>query len=417
MSTKEIIDFSDWVSPTQAAELVQYSMRQSFQYDWFNGQTRFLAVVLTNPLPLEQQDLSLFTGTPQTNFADSVKSALGLKANPRRISKFNFHARILGEKTPHSFYADPCDPNSPYAADSPQRNKLISMHTRFTSTEEYQLQSGQLPPCKGDLVLVDLAWGDDGYNLQDGTFVGVSTPEDVEHNIAAYAGDQACNLPLASVFAAAGGGGGGGGGLRAAYTGGTQNLAVINGGLNSAGLIQPSSVGYLKGHPRLLKDVAGDWDAMATAFNTHFAAKGWKLGGDGDRSHASQVKLKAEKPTLSAPPGTSNHGWGVAVDMHYYDKNGKKKSLSWSGPAYEWLFKNSPTHGWEHPYWAQDPAVSLRLGKACVPPPGKRCGSKKEVWHFESLKRDQLFTPGSAAFAAAQPAQPAAAPPRSEIKT
>lgn len=36
---------------------------------------------------------------------------------------------------------------------------------------------------------------------------------------------------------------------------------------------------------------------------------------DGYRSYALQVAAKAAKPTLTATPGRSNHGWGLAVDI------------------------------------------------------------------------------------------------------
>ena len=36
---------------------------------------------------------------------------------------------------------------------------------------------------------------------------------------------------------------------------------------------------------------------------------------DSYRNHAEQVAVRAAKPTLAAVPGTSNHGWGVALDL------------------------------------------------------------------------------------------------------
>jgi len=411
VSIRDIIDFSDFVIPEEAIELVQHTIRRAFQYDWFSGRKRFTAIVLTEPIPMQTEDIELFTNVPKPSVADDIRSFFGLSRAPRRISKFTFHTRILGYNSPHIFLPDPCDPNSPYQSNPAALLKLIALHTRCTSTEEYSLQSGKKLPNRGDLVLIDLEYGDNGYNLQEATFVDVILPTDGEHNIDTYVG-SACNTSLAASFAGAGSaaGAGGGGGSRGAYRGGTQNLAINNGGLNAAGLIQPSSVGYLKGHPRLLKDVVGDWDALATAFNAHFASEGlgWKLAGSGDRSYQGQVDARARwcaKGNCSgaSTPGFSNHGWGVAVDTHYYDKDGKKKSLSSSGPAYEWLFKNSPIYGWEHPYWAQDPAVSARLGNACVPPAGKRYGSNAVVWHFESSKRDQFIALGSKAYTDAQP--------------
>ena len=33
------------------------------------------------------------------------------------------------------------------------------------------------------------------------------------------------------------------------------------------------------------------------------------------RTYASQVRMYGQKPALAAVPGTSNHGWGLAVDL------------------------------------------------------------------------------------------------------
>jgi hypothetical protein len=71
------------------------------------------------------------------------------------------------------------------------------------------------------------------------------------------------------------------------------------------------------------------------------------------RDYAGQVTIKATKGGLAAEPGTSNHGWGLAVDLGL-DAN-----------ALAWMQANARTYGWEHPSWAR---------------PG---GSKPEPWHWE----------------------------------
>ncbi|GHH70581.1 hypothetical protein GCM10017772_17430 [Promicromonospora soli] len=60
-----------------------------------------------------------------------------------------------------------------------------------------------------------------------------------------------------------------------------------------------------------------------------------------------------------AEPGTSNHGWGTAVDVPVDD------GFRFGQPEYEWLAANGPKHGWVHPEWA-------RAG-----------GGREEPWHFE----------------------------------
>ncbi|GAB2489797.1 hypothetical protein GCM10027063_33860 [Promicromonospora xylanilytica] len=65
---------------------------------------------------------------------------------------------------------------------------------------------------------------------------------------------------------------------------------------------------------------------------------------DGYRSYAQQVTAKAEKPTLTATPGRSNHGWGLAVDIC---------ADSYAGERWDWLKAHAPEHGWDNPQWAQ----------------------------------------------------------------
>ena len=70
------------------------------------------------------------------------------------------------------------------------------------------------------------------------------------------------------------------------------------------------------------------------------------------------MRLYGEKPALAAVPGTSNHGWGLAVDLcggieHY-------------GTAqYTWMMANAGRFGFLHPDWAD---------------PGN---GREEPWHWE----------------------------------
>jgi hypothetical protein len=79
---------------------------------------------------------------------------------------------------------------------------------------------------------------------------------------------------------------------------------------------------------------------------------------DSYRSYAMQVAVKGTKPHLAAIPGTSNHGWGLAIDLDDPIAGG-------SSPEYVWLRLHAPDYGWDNPSWAQ-------LG-----------GAKPEPWHFE----------------------------------
>ncbi|MCA5895237.1 M15 family metallopeptidase, partial [Isoptericola sp. NEAU-Y5] len=65
---------------------------------------------------------------------------------------------------------------------------------------------------------------------------------------------------------------------------------------------------------------------------------------DGYRTYGDQVAVKAAKPTLAATPGTSNHGWGLAVDIC---------AESYAGSRWDWLAAFGPTYGWDNPAWAR----------------------------------------------------------------
>ncbi|MBE1874386.1 D-alanyl-D-alanine carboxypeptidase family protein [Myceligenerans sp. TRM 65318] len=79
---------------------------------------------------------------------------------------------------------------------------------------------------------------------------------------------------------------------------------------------------------------------------------------DSYRSYAEQVAVAATMGALAAPPGTSNHGLGQAIDLG--------GGISAFGSAeYQWMAANAGKFGWIHPAWAE---------------PG---GSKPEAWHWE----------------------------------
>ena len=92
------------------------------------------------------------------------------------------------------------------------------------------------------------------------------------------------------------------------------------------------------------------------------------------RDYQKQVQIKEVYGGGAATPGTSNHGWGIAVDLQFYNKKGVKidntKNTAASfkftnNPAIQWLYDNSYRFGWVFP-------VSLRDGNPL-----------DEHWHFE----------------------------------
>ncbi len=67
---------------------------------------------------------------------------------------------------------------------------------------------------------------------------------------------------------------------------------------------------------------------------------------DAYRSYSEQVSVRWRKPGLAARPGTSQHGWGLAVDLCDGEAG--------SGTArHEWMRENAPDFGWDNPDWAR----------------------------------------------------------------
>jgi hypothetical protein len=107
---------------------------------------------------------------------------------------------------------------------------------------------------------------------------------------------------------------------------------------------------------RLRADAAYNFNAMATAYAEYFGLP--LCVTDSYRSYGAQVAVAAEKPTLAAEPGHSNHGWGLATDLC-------DGIQSFDTPTHQWMVDNAPTYGWFHPDWAEP------------------TGSKPEPWHWE----------------------------------
>jgi hypothetical protein len=106
----------------------------------------------------------------------------------------------------------------------------------------------------------------------------------------------------------------------------------------------------------LRADAAATFSAMSKAYAATFGRPICVT--DSYRSYEMQVDVHRRKPNMTATPGTSNHGWGTAVDLC----DGVQ---SFNTPTYRWMQANAPRFGWFHPSWAD---------------PG---GSRPEPWHWE----------------------------------
>lgn len=137
---------------------------------------------------------------------------------------------------------------------------------------------------------------------------------------------------------------------RAAWKASLQGYA--NGKIPSSALC---GVGF-DANALLRCDAAEALDALDAAF---FAQFGTHLTvSDSYRSYAAQVACRANKGSLCAAPGTSNHGLGVAVDL-----GGSVQSFGTA--QHQWMRENAPTYQWTLPEWA------------------RATGSKPEPWHWE----------------------------------
>lgn len=117
-----------------------------------------------------------------------------------------------------------------------------------------------------------------------------------------------------------------------------------------------TALAYAPGH-RLRCDAAAGFNKMTAAYAADHGGAHLCVT-DSYRSYSEQQRLYREKPSLAAVPGTSNHGWALAVDLC----GGAQRAGS---DVDNWLHANAGRFGWRHPDWAE---------------PG---GSRPEPWHWE----------------------------------
>ena len=125
----------------------------------------------------------------------------------------------------------------------------------------------------------------------------------------------------------------------------------------SNGQIPSGALCELGVHSHALRcDAAAGYAAMSRAYAARFGTP--LCITDSYRSFGAQLTAFALKPGLAAVPGTSNHGWALAVDL-CDGVNG------FGTPQWRWMAENAGRFGWVQPPWA-----------------GPR-GEKPEPWHWE----------------------------------
>jgi hypothetical protein len=106
----------------------------------------------------------------------------------------------------------------------------------------------------------------------------------------------------------------------------------------------------------LRADAAYAFNRMSQAFASEYGTP--LCVTDSYRPYSEQVQVYARSPDMAAKPGTSNHGWGTAVDFC----GGIER---FGTGTHQWMKLNAPLFGWFHPAWAEP------------------SGSMPEAWHWE----------------------------------
>ena len=143
--------------------------------------------------------------------------------------------------------------------------------------------------------------------------------------------------------------------LRRATSGGSGLMEYPNGEVDES-VLTP-----LSWNPKFLmqKDAARMFELLNRDFK---AESGYDLRLTSTyRPLAVQYQVRAESPTMTAVPGTSNHGYGLAVDI----AAAGSPFIDYDSYEHQWMMENGHRYGWLHPHWAR---------------PGS---SMPEPWHFE----------------------------------
>ena len=142
-----------------------------------------------------------------------------------------------------------------------------------------------------------------------------------------------------------------------------RRISLKNSGLSqySNGEVDESVLVPLSWNPRFL--MQEDAAKMFELLNRDFKAEsGYDLRITSTyRPLAVQYQVKRESPSMTATPGTSNHGYGLAVDI----AAAASPFIDFDSYEYQWMMENGHKYGWLHPWWAG---------------PG---GTMLETWHFE----------------------------------
>lgn len=117
------------------------------------------------------------------------------------------------------------------------------------------------------------------------------------------------------------------------------DVKLVNGEIPKTSLTRVST-GHL-----LRADAAKSFERLALAFYVHFGKA--LIVTDAYRDLAQQIAVRKLKGVFAAVPGTSNHGWGIALDL------GSRVNISTSA-EHAWMVANAGAYGWVNPWWARN---------------------------------------------------------------
>jgi LAS superfamily LD-carboxypeptidase LdcB len=111
----------------------------------------------------------------------------------------------------------------------------------------------------------------------------------------------------------------------------------------------------------LMAEASDALDKLMDLFDkTNFPGKQKISFTDGYRSYARQEALYEKYGAgRAAKPGTSNHGWGIAVDMYWgvrtsMFKDSDARPSGFKHPNYVWMLENGKNFGWYNPVALRD---------------------------------------------------------------
>ena len=176
MPVREFLNPTDFSQPDEAMDLYSNSVRRAMQFDTFNDQTIFEAIILSAPFFLVDAQITDEEALPNVR-----------AEGEGRLTKFAFKARILGNPSPHDYLPDPCKMNGDSSDEQRAQIRVVNLHTTFISSDDYTRSDISLPNV-GDKVKVELEKNVHSYNLQFGKFISI-----INNNVGApLTEDEAC---------------------------------------------------------------------------------------------------------------------------------------------------------------------------------------------------------------------------------